>query len=320
MKIELRDPQDLLLSPALKHFPEPDWEGEEARAVRAGMKQRIDLGIPPLLEPILLDSAERVATDHGRTLLHSAKKWQLKTVPVHHLELDAHTLILHELTGRRQFTKNARAFLAYPQLKPAFEIAQKRRLDCLRKGQKPQCFSVVECSTTEATSIEELAAILRIDRKTLFEAQKVHGYFEKYADRKFKFVQHGGDLDGALVQLGLREYYEPRILRPPIGGEHEQNRPMGLGAVIAAITFHLSDKNYTGGARPAQTYEQLHFCSNAAKRIVLSLQKYDSLPREVAAEADASLQAIVKAAPEHSLEKALRLRDGLDSWKDADGQ
>jgi hypothetical protein len=45
----------------------------------------------------------------------------------------------------------------------------------------------------------------------------------------------GGVEDGATRECTLKAWFEPRILRAPIGGEHESNRPLGLGGVIAGI-------------------------------------------------------------------------------------
>jgi hypothetical protein len=72
-----------------------------------------------------------------------------------------------------------------------------------------------------------------ISRVLMFQARKVIQEFD--SPKKHPRVIEGGPRDGESVEMTLREYYEPRILRCMVGGEHEAARPMGLGAVLAGI-------------------------------------------------------------------------------------
>jgi hypothetical protein len=253
-QIELMDPQDLKkrLHPALKRIPVLDDASQEA--IRAAIMQT-----GSITDPIKLDADGRVATDHGRTLVLAACDLGLSEIAVQMTDLDAATLILDELTTRRHLTKSAIAYLAYPLLKPAWEAARIRQAACLKKGAKTPDFPVLHSADYGARTVEDFAKERGLGQTYLFEAQKVHQLFEEFESRRFKFTIQGGKHDGEIAELTLREYFEPRIIRQPIGGEHEQNRPMGLGAVVAAIGYVISGKNFTGAARPQYQFEQFEF-------------------------------------------------------------
>jgi len=72
-----------------------------------------------------------------------------------------------------------------------------------------------------------------LGRNLLFEARKVH---EAFRDKKeYTFQITGGPEDGSTRECTLRDYYEPKLLQAFVGGEHEQNRPIGLGGIMAGI-------------------------------------------------------------------------------------
>ena len=102
---------------------------------------------------------------------------------------------------------------------------------------------------SQSKNADELAEEIGISRAFLFEARKVH---ELFTDKKvYSFNVQGGAQDGTVRECTLKEWFEPRILRAPIGGEHEQNRPLGLGGVIAGIaSVREGDK---GKFSPKQT-------------------------------------------------------------------
>lgn len=256
MNPKMQDPQALKhhFSPLLKRIPlraAPEQETLRASIIQTG-------AIP---EPILLDAAGQVATEQGRALVLAACELgltQIQTVPT---DLDAETLLLDELTQRRLYTASAIAYLAYPLLKPSFEKARQRQIDCQKKGPKPQCSPVVSYDTTENLTIADFAREKGIGRVRLFEAQKVHDLFATHAERTFSFTQVGGAEDGAVVECTLREWFEPKLLRAPQGGEHDDagHKPISLGAVLKAVGYLLSENNFTGKARPGQDPEQLDF-------------------------------------------------------------
>jgi len=270
---ELRDPAELAghYHPDLKSIPELAEDSPEFLAIARGVQR---CGI---MQPLLVDEKGRILDDHSRTLLRCARRWQMKEVPVQVREsADVHLLIIHSLAHRRQLTKSAIAYLAYPHLAPAFEIARINHLEKLRKG---QCFPVVPEGTTGAKTVEELAVELGIGRTLFFEARDVHKKFED--TRKYPRVVQGGPQDGADVELTLREWYEPRILRPPIGGEHENNRPMGLGAVIAGIASDRAD--IKKGGPPKEDDRQLQLFSNGLDQLFVRAARLspEALRRQV---------------------------------------
>jgi len=258
-KIELRDPADLVnhYHPALRNIPELADDSDEFLAIARGMQK---CGI---IQPLLVDEKGRILDDHSRTLLRCARRWQYPEVPVQVRDSsDVHLLIIHSLAHRRQLTKSAIAYLACPHLEPAFEIARSNRLEKLQKGQYS---SVVHEETTAAKTMYELAESMGISRRILFDAANVHKEFED--TRKYPRTVMGGAQDGAEVELTLREWYEPRILRSPIGGEHEINRPMGLGGVIAGIA---SDRlAVRKGGPPKETDRQLELFTSGLGQLLL---------------------------------------------------
>ena len=228
MKIQTRDPHHLKgkYSPALRRLPELPDNSEEFLGLAAGLKKG------GFTCPILIDQDDQVIDDHSRSLLRAALRWQLKEVPVQPCSSDdAPLLRISRLAHYRHLSKAAIAYLALPDLDQAFEIARAKMLENLRK---PQQTSESTQWTPKVETVDELAVELGIGRSTLFDARKVRAAFED--KKKYSFNVKGGPQDGAEVEMTLREWYEPRILRSFVGGEHEQNRPMGLGGILAGIT------------------------------------------------------------------------------------
>jgi len=227
-KIEQRDPNDLRghIHPALKLIPELDEAAPEFLAIAAGV------GKCGIIQPLLVDEQGRILDDHSRTLLRCALRWQRKSVPVNvRASEDVHLLIIHSLAHRRHLSKSAIAYLAYPHLQPAFEIARANKLAKLAKNPEN---AVVASADYGAKTVEDLGKELGIERSMLFEAKKVH---ELFADKKvYTFNVRGGATDGDNVEMTLRAWFEPKLLQAFVGGEHEQNRPLGLGGIIAGIT------------------------------------------------------------------------------------
>lgn len=229
IKIEQRDPAELRghIHPTLKTIPELDEKSEEFLAIAAGMGQ---LGIR---QPLQIDDAGRVLDDHSRTLLRCALRWQLKTVPVIVVpDPNVPLTIISGLAHRRHLTKSAIAYLAAGLIDQALTDAKHKHLKSLANTQDfPK--GVSSETTNSYKTADEMASDLGIGRNLLFEARKV---LELFADKKcYAFNLVGGSKDGSVMECTLKAWFEPRILKAPIGGEHEQNRPLGLGGVIAGI-------------------------------------------------------------------------------------
>ena len=226
--IQLRDPQHLKnkYQPALRRLPELPDGSEKFLAICAGLKKT------GFIRPILVDETDNVIDDHSRTLLRAALRWQLKEVPVQvRSSQDAPMVRIHSLAHVRHLSKSAIAYLAVPDLQPALEAARAHKLEMLRKGQEiPVGKSVADGTQT----LEDLATELGISKYMLTMAVQVRKAFE---DKKtYTFNVAGGAKDGACVESTLKDWYEPKILQAYVGGEHEQNRPMGLGGILAGIT------------------------------------------------------------------------------------
>lgn len=219
----MRDPMELRghYHPALKLVPELPEESPEFLAIAAGVGQC------GLIQPLLIDEQGRILDDHSRTMLRCAIRWQLKTVPVQVGNSDdIHLIIIHSLAHRRHLSKSAIAYLACPHLEPAFEHARQRKLKQIKEN------SVVS-SGDYFNTVEDMANALGIGRNLLFEAQRVH---QAFADKKiYTFNVRGGAQDGEIVECTLKAWFEPKLLQPFVGGEHESNRPLGLGGILAGI-------------------------------------------------------------------------------------
>jgi len=226
MKILMRDPNvGFSVHPAVKAIPV--LTDEEMLPIRAGMKYGGEM-----IQPLLIDDQGRLLSDTSRTHWLCAKARQLKEVPVCICAAgDVHLILIRDLAHRRHLSKSAIAYLAVPNLQPALDAARMRQLENLRKSpENAEAYSV----GFEAKTLHELARELGISDYMLDMAIKVRKEFE---DKKtYTFNVAGGAKDGACVESTLKDWYEPKILQAYVGGEHEQNRPMGLGGIIAGIT------------------------------------------------------------------------------------
>jgi len=311
MEIEYRDPQQLkkMLAPALKRIPVLPADDQER--IRAALMQT-----GSILDPVRLDADGRVATDHGRTLVLAACDLGVKEVQVAVTDLDSASLILDELTTRRHFTKSAIAYLAYPLLETAWKASKIRRVSNLMPGNKVGAKMSenpnVSRKSPEATienlptrTIEEFAAEHGVERNLLFEAQKVHELFEENEGREFNFVVVGGKQDGELVPSTLRDWFEPLILRSPIGGEHERSRPMGLGAVVAACGFKISGKNFTGEQRPSHSYDAEEYWVKHVTGFQAGFNHWGKIPEKTKYAASRMWEGTLKTLPEELWELTL---------------
>lgn len=160
-------------------------------------------------KPLTVDSTKRVLD--GRHRLRAAKRLQLERVPcVVRNEAESATIILNSTIARKHFTKGALAYDVYPLFEKAHREAAARQTENLKKG---LIFPSPIQSATGRKRVEDFARLLGISTDLFQQAAKVHEIFEK--DAAYKAAM------------------EPRIFAEPVGGEHEDRRPVGLGAVIA---------------------------------------------------------------------------------------
>jgi hypothetical protein len=225
LKLEYRDPAELRghYHPALKLIPELPDESPEYLGMAAAMGR---LG---LCVPLRVDEQGRILDDHSRTLLRLALRWQLKQVPVTMIpDVNAPLFVISAIANHRHLSKSAIAYLAAPLMNEAFELAKAKQREKLNDSRS--ALSALR-GPDGAQTVEDLAEEISISRHLLFDARKVH---ELFKDKKtYPFNVRGGEEDGAVRECTLKEWFEPRILRAFAGGEHEDSRPVGLGAVIA---------------------------------------------------------------------------------------
>ena len=174
-----------------------------------------------LHEPLKITARHEFVDLDSRDRYLAARAAGLPNVPCQIVPDDAvATTFLQTLCHRRHFTKSALAYLAFPALQEALDECRERKLEMLKKGNvSPSCIKY-----TTGKTVEDYAETLGISRETFYLAKKVHEIFAR-------------DPEYAALM-------EPRILGVPIGGEHEEKRPVGLGAVIAG---HAGRKNSTDG-------------------------------------------------------------------------
>ena len=237
MKIKQRDPIEFKpgkVHPALKLIPELPQESDEFLALAATVKKT------GFIRPLLVDEEGRLVDDHSRSLWRVALRWQMKSVPVQLVKSeDANLLIIHSLAHVRHLSKSAIAYLAEPQLQEAIKIAVLHYRQNLAKGQH---FPSGPQDQTGLPTIEKMAEDLGLCRKTLDRAREVCSLFKAHPQKR-DFIVEGGEQDGTVVSCTFQEWYEAKILRAFVGGEHESSRPLGLGAVIAAIQGILATKD-----------------------------------------------------------------------------
>ena len=303
-KIGLKEPFELKKRPhpALKDIPPLDPKGPEMDAIRAAIMQT-----GQIVEPVLLDSEGRIATDHGRMLVQAACDLGIEQIAYQETEFDGPTLIANELLVRRHYTKGAVAFLLYPHLESAWKASKARRVANLKQWTKTPINSdsalSAQSGKVEAPvchTMDDFALEIGISRRLLMQASEVHAYFEKHEGKKFKFKIKGGPQDGGIVEATLREYFTPRIVGQPTGGEHgeDSGSVIGLGACIAGMAAKVDGKDYLGEERPVYTYATSEFWSRRIAALMDGADDWHKTPEEIKIKALAILRANLKRMPE----------------------
>jgi hypothetical protein len=207
--------------------------------------------------PVLMTSKHEIIDPDSRERWRAAKALQLDCIPTAIVpEAQVTTALLHALAQRRHLTKSAIAYLAFPALKTALDEAQTRAVEMLKKANVSPSAPLAPT----VKSMDDIADQIGVGRDLLKEARRVHEIFTK--DPAFK------------AQM------EPRLLAEPIGGEHEQHRPVGLGAIIAGYAGKANEDK----ARADRS--QLELFSAGLKTFILRapLAAHESQARAVIAE------------------------------------
>lgn len=214
----------------LKHIPLWPDNGPRMMALRTELQTH---GQCP---PVQMTAKHEIVDADSRERWRAAKMLQLASIPVAIVPEElAVTVCLAVLFHRRHQTKSALAYLAFPMLAIALDEARSFALEMLKKGN----VSPSGARRPTAKSREEIAENLGISETTLKEARRVHEIFAH--------------------DPGYKAQMEPRLLAEPVGGEHEQHRPVGLGAIIAGFAGKKNEDH------PRQVHEQLVLFGQAIK-------------------------------------------------------
>jgi len=190
----------------IKHIPQ--WPDNGPRM----MSLRVEMQTTGICQPVQMTAKHEIVDADSRERWRAAKALQLDKIPVVIVADDqVATASLNALAHRRHLTKSAIAYIAFPLLALAIAESKDRRLKNIENAHISRKAPAAPFGTT----MEDLAVNLGFDKNLLKEARRVHDIFAKDAAYKAQM--------------------EPRILCEPIGGEHEQHRPVGLGAVIAGF-------------------------------------------------------------------------------------
>lgn len=200
----LKAPAELRPHPLKKSLPKSaEWQkgGAQFHALVDDIRER---GID---HPLLI-TADNFIVD-GELVWLAAKALQLAEIPCIVTSADPAGVIISSLLQRRHLTKSGRVYLVYPLLAQAHADAHKRHLARLRTGNAGTFVTPLYKGQTA----EDLAESLGVSRVLFAHAAKVHAIFAK--DPEYKALM------------------EPKILRDASGSDREEERPVGLGAVVA---------------------------------------------------------------------------------------
>lgn len=192
-------PHPLIKSIPRWHAESPEWAAFVEDIRENGIKSPIRA------------TGEGVVVD-GWTRLLAAKALQFAEVPTETVDgAEAIQIILRELTLRRNLSKGALAYVAFPLIAPALKEYATRRVENLRKAQSsPEAYSVRLGQSRD--TLEGFAVRLGLSPSLMDKAGQIHRHFDAHPD--------------------LRDKYETSILDP--------ENPAGLGAVLAGIGFDLN--------------------------------------------------------------------------------
>ena len=212
-KIIFEDPLNLTYHPLCKDIPMLEADSPEWIALVEDIRARgIDV-------PIMVDDQNRVID--GRHRLKAARQLKLISVPILPGVLSEHSgaaeVILAAIFHRRNLTKGAQAYLAYPLFRSLLANATDARL---RNLKLPAGDKDPNNKTADA-----LAEKYGVGRHLVFDAARAHKLFNQAAEAREDFLKTCSPDLAAKAPADLRAEWEPKIL----AGE------VGLGACVAGI-------------------------------------------------------------------------------------
>jgi hypothetical protein len=269
----LRDPADLVIHPALEVLP--DWERSDGRmlALVEDIRER------GLDQPLMVDSTFRIVD--GRKRWRAARLLQLKAVPVVvRADGELAGIVLNSLLQRAHWTKSQLAYIVFPLVERAYQEAQQRHLERLKNWNKGKIVQPLD-DLQFPSKTEDFAVKLGVSRALFLDAAKVHALFQKHKERH-QFQVEGEEHLGPRT---FREYFEPLIL--------DQERPMGLGAVVAGIAGYLSTRQL-----PKREPEQLFLFKEVIHTLAKRFAYWPRLSLNQRYQAEEAIEAAVAVMPE----------------------
>ena len=193
-RFTVRRVAELSIHPAIADDPRMEPDHPEYKAMKAAWRECPDqipvLSVTP--SGAIVDGRHRwwFAQDEGIETLHCEEVEESAVQQV----------ILTALKGRNnKITPGQVAYLAYPRVKPAHKAAVNARCLRLQSGGKSP--------SGGAPTVKDMVAQLGIGLEVFYQAEKIHGLFER--------------------NPSLRKKWEPKIF--------DAKEPLGLGSVLQGI-------------------------------------------------------------------------------------
>lgn len=250
LNLQTRDPKDLKkLHPLLRGIPALAEDSEEFLALCAGLKQA------GFIQPILIDDEGNIIDDHSRHLAIAARRWQMTEVPVQVIGgKNAAAALLHSICNVRHLSKGAQIYLCVDAAKALIKQSEDALIEWHRlQRQRPEG---AESSKPNVLTLANVCDMYKWSERMFDRAIEVKKIFADTA--KYWWNVKGGAEDGAQKHCTAREWFEPRLLQAFIGGEHEDNRPIGLGGIIAGYNTRQKHPN-SDDFNPKKSEPQLNF-------------------------------------------------------------
>lgn len=240
-KLEWRDPAELRLHAARKRIHELPEDAPAFRRIVASMEQ---IGYDAS-EPIVIDPQNRIM--EGGNRWRAARRLQIERVAVVvRPEAELAGIIIRSICARKHYSKSAIAFECYPFFEEAHNVAVEADLENLKKGRISPDATQWRPGVHSCKNVENLAQEMGVGREIFKMAARVHKLFAEQPDYAAQM--------------------KPRLYCEFEGGEHENTRPVGLGAIISGFaTWQVADK--AGRFAPGK-HDQLELFGKAVKSFV----------------------------------------------------
>ncbi len=235
-----RDPTTLRPHASIRHWPRPAKDSDAWRAFITDIREH------GITRPLAITADGHVVD--GETRRQAALDLQIAAVPVVVIpDTEVYATILRELVLHRSPSRSQKAYLAYPELKHAFEEGKRRREENLRKSQCSPDVGTAPTSVKKGFMAE--AERLGISYDLLNDAATLHAIFS--GERREVSMQK---LTTAAAEI--KAFWEPKIL--------DLEKPIGLGAALAGIA---GKERTEGREKTPSSATQLDFFTDGLTRL-----------------------------------------------------